>query len=394
MRHFYQKKTARKSKVLHIIKTSKFFSDGRLLKWINSLHDFNINSKVIILEDDNKKGEFTYNNATVKTINLAFRSIFPQRKGYLFKIPEYSLKTYLSTMRSSGKVIVFHDMQHYLTLLLLTLKKPKRLRIVWDLHELPHQNLCRNFLTRKLLKGVLEKVDLLVYTNRERREYMQKQIGYNEKRHVLLQNFPGKDFIQSPKKGLDPEVLQWLDNKPYVLWMGWASEGRNFKPALEALQGYKNELKLIILGPVEAGMKEAVDEEIEKGFIYQKFVPQIEIINYVDNALFSIVLYKNSSPNNFLCEPNRLYQLLSRNVPVICGFNPPMKNVVEKVKGGIVLKDDGSEIESIKRAIATMLKNKLMYKENLINTNKENLFSWEEQFENVENNLKELLTNY
>jgi hypothetical protein len=67
-----------------------------------------------------------------------------------------------------------------------------------------------------------------------------------------------------------------------------------------------------------------------------------------------------------------------------------MKNIVEKVEGGIILEDDGSDINLLKPAIVDMLKNNERYKENLRQINKEEIFSWEEQFERVIENLKEL----
>ena len=37
--------------VLHFIKTKSILSDGRLLKWIDSLEGVNIKSKIVVLEN-------------------------------------------------------------------------------------------------------------------------------------------------------------------------------------------------------------------------------------------------------------------------------------------------------------------------------------------------------
>ena len=376
--------------ILHIIKTSAFHSDGRLLKWIESLSEFQYGSNVLIVEDKNRNGGFIYKKGFVKTLRLFSRKFFSQRKGYVFKIPEYSIRSYISVLKRPEKIVVFHDMQHYLTLFLLIIYKPKKIKLIWDLHELPHDKLSENVLSRKILKFILENVDLLVYTNAERRRYMHESLSFCEKDYVLLRNYPERKYIQCGHNSLDEEILMWLDGTPYILWMGWASDGRNFKSVLEALKDYKNRLKLIILGPVEPEMERIVNEHVKEGFIYQKFVPQREIIKYVDNSFFSIVLYKNSSPNNLLCEPNRLYQLLSRNIPVICGSNPPMRNIVEKLDGGIILEDDGTNVNGIKLALSEMVDNIEYYKKNLKRFNKEDFFSWEEQFNLVIEDIQKL----
>ncbi|RLD54245.1 MAG: hypothetical protein DRJ01_18285, partial [Bacteroidetes bacterium] len=111
-------------------------------------------------------------------------------------------------------------------------------------------------------------------------------------------------------------------------------------------------------------------------------VPQLEMVKYIDNAYASIVLYSQEVGMNFkLCAPNRLYQAISRGIPVIVGNNPPMKSILEKTKSGVVLSDDGQNMINIINGIKYLQKNYSKYKENSLKTRK--LFLWNTQKDKI-----------
>jgi hypothetical protein len=99
--------------------------------------------------------------------------------------------------------------------------------------------------------------------------------------------------------------------------------------------------------------------------------------------MFSIVLYKNNSPNNYYCEPNRVYQLLARKIPAIVGNNPRLLEMVKDRDFGIVLENDGSDSKSMLDAFDNMIQKHTYYKQTLNNTKFETIFSWEKQFDSI-----------
>src|SRR5699024_10141377 len=129
------------SKYLHVIKTKAYQNDSRLLKWIEALRKQNQTSSVYILEDANVPGEFIQDEMKITKSFLYSRKFFKKGKGFIFKIPEFSWKSLRHIKRSKSEYIVFHDLQHYFTLFLLCLNKPKHKKIIWDLHELFHESL-------------------------------------------------------------------------------------------------------------------------------------------------------------------------------------------------------------------------------------------------------------
>src|SRR5690606_14552860 len=124
-------------------------------------------------------------------------------------------------------------------------------KIVWDLHELPHEILTKNYFSRRIIRFILNTVDLLIYTNIERREYILQKFKHSEKNYVILNNYTEKSYKNIPRAALPPELEKWLDKRSYILWLGNAGLNRKFLFALKALREYKEKYKLVILGGIE-----------------------------------------------------------------------------------------------------------------------------------------------
>lgn len=369
--------------ILHNIKSPSFKSDGRLQKWLQQLEKRGFYSKVLIIEDTNREYKESFGTSNIIGEKLFFRTWFKQRKGYLIKVPEYLTKTLNFINKEKFDVIVFHDVQQYLNILYyLVFKKRRSFKIVWDLHELPHTFLLKNRFTKQIIRFILNSVDIVVYTNEERRDFIRSNIpNVKEKKFFILNNFPDKNFILSEKNTI---TIPGINNdKPYFLWLGAGLAARNFDTFLKAFECFDEDFNLVILGKVEDKYKRVIEKLKSRNKVFNKFVNQEEIIKYIDNAYLSVVLYNSTSANNLYCEPNRLYQLVSRNVPVVVGNNPTMANLINKFHLGKVLDDDGKNVEELVVAIKNIINNHQLYVDNSRNIDYTSLFSWEHQVNEI-----------
>lgn len=369
---------------LHFLKTVSFKSDGRVLKWLESLQKSNITSRVSVIEDLNQEKSEFYYGSELKYNSFFFRKFFTKRKGYPFKILEYLYKSNkeLSKFSSDVDIVIYHDVQQYLNLFwVLFFRRKSSKFVIWDIHELPHSKLERFKATQRFISYILQNVDLIIYTNNERRQYLLRKYKYNDNnRYFVLNNFPSEQYNAAPIAELPIDVLKWLGDDKYVLWLGAANRERNFETFLRAYCEYKTIFKLVIIGKIDPFFKDELDVFINDGLIYNNFVPQNEIIKYVDNAYFSVVLYNNISPNNFLCEPNRLFQLINRNIPCIVGCNPTLSSVIIESGGGIVLNDSGTDQREMVKAFELMSENRELYQANIIRSQIKEKFNWDIQF--------------
>lgn len=382
-----------KNKVLHIIKSKSFLSDGRLLKWISTLNINKLNSDVIILEDENIRDSLMYNDTRIEKLSLFTRIFFKQRKGYFIKVPEYFLKSISKIFKSNSDILIFHDVQQYLNIfLILIFPFHKNKVLVWDLHELPHQVLFKYSLTRGILKFILENVDIVVYTNKERREYIYRFLKMEEKKSFVLNNYPDQKYLDEPLSIIPKPLRSLRKDKPYVLWLGGGLQNRNFGVFLEAFKLISNKYNLVILGKIDSIYQNVINNYISSNIAYNAFVKQEEMIKYIDNAKFSVILYNSSTMNNYYCEPNRLYQLLTRGIPTIVGNNPTMRSVINKYQGGIVLEDDGSNLEELILAMTKLDNNSnfMRIKENLKNPAIKKAINWNLQFNDLVIQIKKI----
>ncbi len=370
-------------KALHIIKSPSFKTDGRLQKWIKKLYKSGINSSVFIVEDDNSNSLENFYDATIQKKSLYSRKFFKQRSGYLFKIPEYLKATIPYVKKFKGEIIIFHDVQQYLNLFWhILINKNRNHKIIWDLHELPHNILLKNGLFKPVLKFLLNNVDLVVYTNKERREYINSNLnGLKERKYFILNNFPDSDYINSDFEKLEIPIFK--NSNPYFLWLGAGIESRNFGSFLKAYERFQTKFNLVVIGRIDPKFEPEIAIYRNENKLFNKFVNQNEIKKYIDNSFLSVVLYNSKSANNLLCEPNRLYQLVSRNIPVIVGNNPTMANLVNSLKVGEVLPDDGSSSENIYKAILNVVRNHDTFKAISHSKNYSNIFSWESQIDDI-----------
>lgn len=319
--------------VNHFIKTKSLYSDGRLLKWINSLSDIGITSHVFSIED--KPSNFTHPHIVNFPVRIFFRRFFPIGSGRLLKIIETLFKGVYIILKTKNKNWLFHDNQFYhLIIASILLKKVsvKNIRLIWDLHELPHGYFLNNFLGRCILKWMYQNCDLILVTNEDRKRYLEQTLEFSLAAE-LLRNYPLKKDILSPDFNTHAvsKSKNWIEQGDFALWLGSASLGRGFDVFYKWV--CQNKLNLVILGNVSA----TFDHIKNKENVFVDFVKQSDLSAYIHKAKVSAVFYKPYSPNNWLCEPNRLYQLMAAGVFVIVGNNPPILRETQEYPNKLVI---------------------------------------------------------
>jgi hypothetical protein len=141
----------------------------------------------------------------------------------------------------------------------------------------------------------------------------------------------------------------------------------SFNEVVEAIINIEG-IKLIVVGPYSDGiiykLKNKWGNIISEKVYFTGFVPQKKLVDFIDHAIMSIILYRKDIDNCWLCAPNRLYQALIRRIPVIVGINPPMANLVNKYNCGVVLAGDGSNAVDIKNGIIKIIENQAEFNKN------------------------------
>jgi glycosyltransferase involved in cell wall biosynthesis len=218
--------------------------------------------------------------------------------------------------------------------------------------------------------------DIIVSANRERREFLLRKLEYGHcNRFKVIENFADEKFYKLPHGVMPEKMKSWLGNHMYILAQGGgANRGRYLAEAVEAVMSIKD-IKLVIVGPF-AKLHSRYNNLDEKVY-FAGWVQQFEMVNYIDKAVASIVLYNTDKNNNRLCAANRLYQALSRGVPAVVGSNPPMKSLVKSLRCGVVLQYDGRNIFDISEGIHSLMRDYGDYKKQTVE--QKDILTWESQ---------------
>jgi len=364
--------------VYHFIKTAtKAKNDARLRKWIKTFNDdWKIKACVIafVTNEQSWHEEFV----EIRTKKIWFRKFFKIGRGRAFKIVETFLKLLPVILKSNpGTTFIYHDNQLYSVILFHAIfKKFLKHRLVWDMHELPHSFLLKWPVFRHLLKYMLKNFDYCIVANNYRGQYINERLN-TEKEFKSLNNYPTKVDLEREKN------LQFdlgFDKKDTIaLWIGNPSIKRNFIPFYEACK--KLDFKILVLGRIS---KESnflnYDKNCKVLFVNPETIP-----DYIDNTSFSAIFYRNVNKNNWLCEPNRLYLLMSRGAKFIAGNNPQIKKALKHYEYAKVLNSVAPDYDSILEGVKKL--NEIKKPQNPVEYGrkflKENTMIWEYQIDHL-----------
>lgn len=371
--------------VLMVIKTTGLEYDDRLRKEVNSVGEIG-NCEILALEYANQKQcRHVYEGAFARSIHLRSRKWFQRSKGLWIKIPEMYIRFLWWIIRKKPDIIWVHNIELMgLIPILIVLKRIKYIkRLIWDQHELPPDSLHNRRLFLFVYSSMMKQCDAVVMANHSRKSYLEKLlINYEKPSIYVLNNFPDQNFISYTRKNLPDDIQKWLNKKPYLLAQGGANPHRNLFELVNAVMA-QNVYKLIVIGPYQELQINQISQQHGPEFInhvlFMGFVPQMEIIPFIDHASASVVFYDLESTNRRLCAPNRFYHALSRGTPVIVGRNPPTREIVDDMGIGIVV--DSSNPECIQNGIEILDEAFTIIKRNIRKVS--NQFIWESQVEEI-----------
>lgn len=259
---------------------------------------------------------------------------------------------------------------------ILLCNKPK----VWDMHELPTIFLGSS-IKQTLLKLLMNKCIVVIHANENRLNYL-KSINAlsNEDNQLIIRNFPAFDEKAKTTDDIFNAFKVWKGDSQCVYLQGLIDRNRSAIESVSAVMNLSS-CKGVVVGNFKNDCLEELQTiygpELQERIFFTGRVPQQMTPHYIRECSASLVLYKNVRANNYYCEPNRMFQSIMNDCPVVVGCNPPMKELVDRYGFGEVLADDGQDVNSISVAIEKILTNKEHYLDN-ISKNKE-VITWDKQ---------------
>lgn len=338
-----------------VIKTNALIYDDRFRKEVQSLKRIGVKVTGSVLEDANQaRSGHDYGDGQqypFAILSLFTRKLLNSRLFLLLHLGEFILRVLWVLIRTKPKVVWIHDpvLLFFMPFLAIFRQLGVIDKVVWDHHELPIKRIDNSPFLRTVFGWFCARADVLIAANTPRLNYLTQHYprAANVKHLAVIRNYSDREFVAQPPKPLPDPLINWLAGREYLLVQSGLVEVRNFRAVADTLIPNDNLPPLVVVGGGDktllAEYRQRYGEQFNRRVYLIDKVPQMELTRYLDGAMASIIFYnQNFGINNWLCEPNRLFQALNRNRPVIVGHNPPMADMLDWCGFGVVVGDDGS----------------------------------------------------
>jgi glycosyltransferase involved in cell wall biosynthesis len=230
---------------------------------------------------------------------------------------------------------------------------------------------------QKLIVKMLEKI-LIKYIDKTitvsdaiANEYVKL---YNIEKPALVLNTPL--FTEVEKKNIFRETFKIKKEQTIFLYQGSLSKGRGIDILLDTFKQFDNSKVIIFMGYGELEKFIMEESKRKENIYFHKAVSPNILLNYTSSADFGISTIEDTCLSYYYCLPNKMFEYIMAEVPVIVSNLPEMKKIVQSNQIGVVATNNN--IDGLKEAInKTSTLNLNEVKENLKKI--KTIYSWEEQ---------------
>ena len=337
-------------KVVSIV-LNNFKNDSRVLKENISLQNAGYDVQVVALWEDGVEEREEIANIPVHRVKLKSKNWSKNKIVQLIKYFEFLYK--VSKEYKDADMLHCNDLNALPIGVVIKKFFNKDVKIVYDAHEYETEIIglkgVQKTLTKLLEKYLIKYVDAVItVSNTIANEYVKL---YNIKKPSLVLNTPPYKEIE--KKDIFREKFNIPKKATIFLYQGGLSSGRGIEILLETFKQLNQKPIIIFMGygELEDKIKEA-SKEYGNIYFHPAVTPDI-LLDYTSSTDFGISTIENSCLSYRYCLPNKMFEYIMAEVPVIVSNLPEMKKIVESYKVGVVAKENTPQglQEAIQEAI-------------------------------------------
>jgi glycosyltransferase involved in cell wall biosynthesis len=328
---------------------------------------FNNGFDVLLIGRKFKKSNPILRNYKTYRFKLLFN------KGSLF-YAEYNVRLFFILLFSKKNILLSNDLDTLLANYLVS--KISKTELVYDSHELftevpelINRPLVKNFWL-KIEKYILPKVKRAYTVSDSIALYYKKKYNSNFK---VIRNVPLQ--IKNSSMGEFPFNIE---NKKIILYQGALNKGRGIELIIDTIKFIENAIFVIIgNGDIEYNLKKKVEYLNLQNKV--KFIAKItptELKKLTPLADLGISSEENLGLNYNYALPNKLFDYIQAQIPVLVSNLDEMKQIVLKYKVGEIIIDKKPKALA-KQIYAILLNGKYYYSQQLKKASKD--LCWENE---------------
>jgi glycosyltransferase involved in cell wall biosynthesis len=309
-------------------------------------------------------------------------SIFKLRKGFLSLSFYFKFFWHLKLNLMKSRAGIFFAEDIYTLPFVIIFAKLKRAKVYYDSRELfghlagLKDKKFKQTFWRIIEKLFIKKADGVIVTGKMDEKFIREK--YNITNTIVLRNLPR--YYKSPMHADLHSKLQIDSNKKIILYQGIILKGRGIEliyNVLKELPGYV----FVIVGGGDfekyykalAAKMDLIDQVYFLGKLTQEDLPKVTAAAHVGTALI-----KNLSLSYYYALPNKLFEYIMAEVPVLVSALPQMKEIVDKYNVGFsVNPDNKEELISVLNKLALESELHNQFKQNCSKASEE--LNWEKE---------------
>ena len=288
---------------------------------------------------------------------------------------EFNMRLFFTLLFSKTNIILANDLDTLPACFFAS--RVKNLELVYDSHELFSEG--PELQGRTFVQSFWRKLEDY-FLPRIKKSYTVSQSivdFYNNKyqnQMGLIRNIPLKNDTA------DVVEVSFPTQNKTILYQGVLNPGRGLKPMIKALH-YIDDLDLVIIGygKVEEELRQFVLEENMQGRVhFLGRVAREKLFNYTQKATLGMVLEEPLGLSFTYALPNKLFDYIHAEIPIIAGKLPEVERIVNKYNVGVLV--DDYQPETIAKTIKELLSNKQLLTQIKTNQQKaKEILCWEKE---------------
>ncbi len=317
--------------------TNDLISDNRVHKVATSLQQAGFD--VLLVGSKLKNSPKLTRKYATKRIKLIFG------KSFLF-YAEFNLKLFLYLFFHKTDILLSNDLDTLLANFLVS--KLKKKKIIYDSHELYTE--VPELINRPKVQKIWLKIEGFCLPEIKNSYTVCQSISdyYNKKYGINMQ------VVRNVPVCKKNEIKKKKSDKKIILYQGVLNIGRGLEEIINTML-YLDDFKLVIIG--DGDIKKELEDMVKKQNLGKKVVflgrkKLEELYKYTIQANLGISIEKNMGLNYYYALPNKIFDYIQAEVPILCADLPEMKKIVKKYDIGEILnshnpKEIAEQIKSI-----------------------------------------------
>ena len=316
------------------------------------------------------------NSLPLKRSYKTYRMQLLFNKGFLF-YAEYNLRLFFKLLFTKKDVLLANDLDTLLPNYLIS--RLQRKKLVYDSHELFTE--VPELINRPKVQKIWLRIEQKILPKLKNTYTVCQSIAdyYNDKYNTdfkVVRNLPEKSTIKIAKFPFE------VKNEKVIIYQGALNIGRGLELMIDTIQHLEN-IILVIIGDGDISnqlKQQVIDLNLENKVKFLGRITPKELRTITPLADLGISIEEDLGLNYHFALPNKIFDYIQAEIPILVSDLPEMKGIVNAYKTGEVIIDRGSK-ELANQIKNILVKEKISWKCNLKTASEELI--WESEKEKL-----------